>query len=132
MKLPEFQLPSNKKFGIFFSAIFLGIFVYFFTVKNTFLSYIFISISLGFAVISLLKADLLAPLNKFWMYIGIILGIIISPIILGMIFFCLVTPMALIMRLFGRDELNLNPQNKNSLWIDREEDLPNDSFTQQF
>ncbi len=69
-------------------------------------AYTFISTSSLLLVITLLKENLLLGLNKLWMRIGFLLGMIVSPIILGIIFFGLVTPYGVVMRIFGRDELD--------------------------
>ena len=87
MKFSEVKLPSNRKFGIFFSGIFFVLSIYFLYLESYLLAPTFFIISLLFIVISIFKADLLLPLNKIWMRIGIILGRIISPIIMAAIFF---------------------------------------------
>ena len=71
------------------------------------LSYIFVALTLFFLITTIINANLLLPLNKLWMRFGLLLSRIISPIILGIIFFGLVTPYGLIMSMFGRDELRL-------------------------
>ena len=81
-------------------------------------------------VITFLKADLLLPLNKLWMHFGLLLGKIISPLVLGMIFFFIFTPIAFLMLLCRRDELRLKFKNKTSHWILRSEQKG--SFKNQF
>ena len=84
-------------------------------------------------MITVVRADILFPLNKLWMRFGLLLGKIISPIVLGIIFFALFTPVSLAMRLFGRDELRLCFKQKNSYWIPRESDpTETDAFKNQF
>tara|TARA_Y100000022_G_scaffold112344_1_gene96985 strand:+ start:600 stop:845 length:246 start_codon:yes stop_codon:yes gene_type:complete len=78
----------------------------FFIYENMIWAYTFISTSSLLLVITLLKENLLLGLNKLWMRIGFLLGMIVSPIILGIIFFGLVTPYGVVMRIFGRDELD--------------------------
>ena len=85
-----------------------------------------------FLVVTIAKADILLPLNKLWMKFGLLLGMIISPIILGVIFFGLFTPIALLMRLSGRDELRLKFSSKASHWILRSESIQSKSFKNQF
>jgi len=76
---------------------------------------------------------LLTPLNKAWMKLGDLLGKVISPIVLGIIFFVLLAPVALVTRLLGRDELRLKMSNSSSYWIDRTPPGPaGDSFKNQF
>ena len=132
MKFTNIKLPSNKKFGYFFSGVFLIVSIYFFYKKHLFFSYIFIAITLFFFIITLINAKLLLPLNKLWMRFGFLLSRIISPIILGIIFFGLLTPYGLIMSMFGRDELRLKKNKSKSYWIDRNEDSPQTNFKQQF
>ena len=69
-----------------------------------------------FFILTIIKPGLLLPLNKLWMRLGLILGSIISPIILGIIFFGLFTPIAFVMRLFSRDELRLKLEPRSSYW----------------
>jgi len=85
-----------------------------------------------FLLVTLLKSDVLLPLNKLWMRLGILLGMIVSPIVLGIIFFGLITPIAMLMRLSGRDELHLKFTQKTSHWISREEPVKSESFKYQF
>ena len=107
MNFSDYILPSNKKFGTLFSAIFLISFLYFYFIEITSLAIFFLVISVGFFICSFLKPELLLPLNKLWMRFGLLLGFIINPIILGLIFFLLFTPITFVMRLIGRDELFL-------------------------
>ena len=80
----------------------------------------------------MIKSDALLPLNKLWMYFGILLGMIVSPIVLGIVFFGLFTPIAMFMRLSGRDELRLKLTQKASHWISRSEPIKSESFKHQF
>ena len=107
MKFSEVELPSNKKFGFFFTFIFTLVAVYFSSTTNLKWTYAFSIVALLFLLITLIKSDALLPLNKLWMRFALLLGMIISPIVLGIIFFGLVTPYALVMKMFGRDELRL-------------------------
>ena len=116
----DYKLPSNKKFGLIFSIIFTIISLYFIFQNKYFVSYIILIISLVFFLASVFQDNLLLPLNKIWFRLGIILGSVISPIILGLIFFLLFTPIGLTMRIFRRDDLNLNIFHKNSYWIKRD------------
>jgi hypothetical protein len=75
---------------------------------------------------------LLRPLNKGWMMLGLILGMIVSPIVLGVLFFLLLTPVSFVIRLWGRDELKLKRQRSESFWRTREQDLSTDAFKRQF
>ena len=130
--LSKIELPSNKKFGFFFSALFCIIALYFWYQSYTILLYAFIFLSSILFFITLIKVDFLLPLNKLWMRFGLVLGIIISPIVLGIIFFGVFTPIAFLMRLNRRDELRLKFKSKSSHWISRKEALPAESFENQF
>jgi polyferredoxin len=128
----EVKLPSNRKFGFFFTIIFALIAAYFiYSMKITW-AYTFIAAALIFLVISLIKSDALLPLNKLWIRFGLMLGMIVSPLVLGVIFFGLVTPYGVVMRLFGRDELRLKQKKLKTHWIPRSQNLPQTDFTKQF
>ena len=128
----EIQLPSNKKFGYFFTFLFLLIGGYFYHLENIFWVNVFIAISSIFLLITLIKDDALLAINKLWMRLGILIGNLVSPIVLGMIFFGLITPIAIFMRFFRRDELRLKFNHKNSHWIPRNESIKTESFKHQF
>jgi len=131
--LDEIQLPSNKNFGYFFTFLFAIVAVYFYYSKSIFWANLFVAISSIFLLIVVIKSDILLPLNKLWMRFGFLLAAIVSPIILGIIFFGIFTPFAMIMRLFGRDELNLKFNQKQSHWISRKESsVKTESFKYQF
>jgi len=125
---------SDRNFGIFFSIILfcLGIYGYYKNwLPNSWILFLVAALILFF--ISLFRAKILSPLNKAWLVLGKILGKIISPLILGMIFLILLTPVAFICRLFGRDELTLKKKKTNSYWISRRPPGPkSDSFKNQF
>lgn len=127
------ELPSNRKFGFFFSAVFLICAIYFSYTNQHTLSIGFFSLSIIFISISILKDELLLPFNRLWMRFGMLLGMIISPIILAILFFFMFTPIAIVMKIFKRDELMLKAGNADSFWRQRIHDSPNaKSFTQQF
>ena len=132
MDLSDISLPSNKKFGYFFSLIFLIISFYFFKINSISEFYIFSFFSMSFLVITFFKSDFLLPLNKLWMKLGFLLGKIIGPIVLGIIYFGIFTPIGIFMRLFGRDELLLKLVLKPSHWIERENIKKSNSFKHQF
>ena len=132
MKLSSVTLPSNRNFGFLFTFI-TGIFsAYFYFVDLLFLLYFFAPLSVILVSITLINADILLPLNKIWMRFGILLGMIINPIILGIIFFGLITPFAVFTRFFGRDELRIKLIQKESHWIFRNDTVNSDSFKNQF
>jgi len=122
---------SNQKFGWLFSAIFALCFVYF-QLKHS-LGWAIISefLAILFALLTTFLPTALAPLNKAWFALSLFLGKVVSPIILSIIFFILIVPVALITRLFGRDALLLKKRRVSSYWVDKEPIEP-DSFKNQF
>ena len=128
----DIKLPSNKKFGLFFTFIFSIAAAYFYISNDFSWAYAFGTASLIFLFFTVVKDDILLPLNKLWMRFGLLIGMIVSPIVLGIIFFGLFTPIATLMRLSGRDELRLNVSQKASHWISRSEPIKSDSFKHQF
>lgn len=132
MKSPTIELPSNKKFGLFFSGLFLITSGYLYWVPNAEWAFFSFAMAIIFLAVSLLKDDLLLPLNWLWMRLGFLLGTIVSPIILGLIFFGLFFPMACVMRLGGRDELKLNRRDQKSYWVSRNDATQLGSFKNQF
>ena len=132
MKFSEIDLPSNRKFGFFFIFVFALAAAYFYYSANVSWTYVFIAAALAFLLVTLLKSDALLPLNKLWMRFGLLLGLIVSPIVLGFLFFGLFTPIAMLMRLSGRDELRLKFAQKVSHWISRDEPIKPESFKHQF
>jgi len=130
--LSTIKLPSNKKFGYFFSVIFLITATYFLYSSGKTVGYLLIILALVFFVTTFINAEVLYPLNKLWMHFGILIGKIISPVVLGFIFFGLFTPYSIIMRIMGRDELRLKKLKNDSYWILRSKDTPQTSFKRQF
>ena len=132
MRFSEVKLPSNKTFGLFFTTVFFILACYFWQTLGQTGSYIFISLTIITLLITLTNAELLLPFNKLWMKLGFLLGIIVSPFILGLIFFTLFTPVAISFRIIGRDELNLLFKQKKSYWIKRETEILSQTFKNQF
>ena len=132
MKFSDSQLPSNRKFGFFFTLVFGLVAFYFYANTLTSWFYFMTFVSAVFLLVSILRADMLLPLNKLWMRFGFLLGAIVGPIVLGVIFFGIFTPIALLMRLFRRDELRLKLNNKISHWKWRSSPIQSDSFKYQF
>jgi hypothetical protein len=132
VKFSEVELPSNRKFGYFLTFVFAAVATYFYYSANVTWTYVFVAAALLFLLVTLIKSDALLPLNKLWMQFGLLLGMIVSPIVLGVIFFGFFTPIAMLMRLSGRDELRLKFTHKASHWILREEPIKSESFKHQF
>lgn len=128
------KLPSNRKFGFFFTSVFALLGSYFLIESLNSAAYVLLALAMLFLLATLIKADALLPLNKLWMQLGLLLGMIVSPIILGIIFFGLFTPMSLLMKLFRRDELRLKlVADRNSHWKKRNaDDAQTNTFKHQF
>ena len=129
---PEIQLPSNRKFGWFFTAIFFVAALYSWWIGSSEWLYALSGIGALFFTATVLRADVLLPLNKAWMRFGFILGMIISPIVMGLIFFGIFSPIGILMRIFGRDELQLRLNQRASHWVNREQTARVTSFENQF
>ncbi len=132
MKFPEVELPSNKKFGFIFSLVFLFSSIYFFILKLQIISYFLGCFAVLLIVVTLVNAHYLLPFNKLWMRFGFLLGLIISPIVLGIIFFGLITPYSIALRVIGRDELHLKKSKKKSHWKFRSKVSQHINFREQF
>ena len=107
----DLKLGSNRSFGIVFS-IFFALLAFYFYYKSQNVNFILISISVLFLILGLLKSTILTPLNILWFKFGIVLSKIISPVIMSLIFFIVVTPLAILAKIVRKDFLNLN-NNKN-------------------
>ena len=114
---------SNKSFGLLFFVVFLIIGLW--PLKNgDNLNAYFITISGIFLTLGLINSKLLSPLNKIWIKLGEVLGIIIAPVVMFLVYFIVLTPVSLIVRLFGKDLLGLTfLKKKDSYWIKREKNL---------
>ena len=116
--MSEIKISSNRSFGRVFFIVFFVIALYP-LLSNQEIRLWALIISVIFLILGLLKSKLLSPLNKLWFKFGIFLGKIISPIIMGIIFFLVVTPTGIIMRLLGKDLLNLKYNKEKSYWIEK-------------
>ena len=113
------KLPSNRNFGLVFFVFFLIIGLWPLLGTNE-IRYWSIFFSIIFFLLGITNSKLSNPLNKIWFNFGILLGIMILPLIMVIIFFLVVTPIGLIMRVFGKDILSLKHNKKNkSYWIEK-------------
>ena len=112
----EIKRSSNKNFGIVFFVVFIIIGFWPLLDINTYRLWAII-IAFIFLALGLVNSKLLTPLNILWFKFGIFLGKIISPIVMGVIFFFVVTPIAILMRISKKDLLNLKFNNKETYWI---------------
>ena len=125
----KIKLPSNRNFGIVFSVVFLIISLWPLLSQNDVRIWSLV-ISGIFLILGLINSKLLLPLNKIWFKFGILLGNFIAPIVMGIIYFMVVTPTGLIMKMLGKDLLNLKKNNKDTYWIDK--DNSNNDLKNQF
>ena len=116
--MDDIKIGSNRNFGIVFFAVFLIIALYP-LLNNENIRYWSLIISLFFLVLGFINSKILTPFNKLWFKFGIFLGKIISPIVMGIIFFLVVTPIGLIMRILRKDLLNLKYSKEKSYWIEK-------------
>ena len=116
--MDEVKLSSNRSFGVVFFIVFLLIGLYP-ILKGNDLRIWSLIISFIFLSLGLINSRILKPLNRLWFKFGLLLGKFISPIIMGIIFFIVVTPIGIIMRLFKKDLLNLKFNKKETYWIDK-------------
>ena len=114
--MKNIKTSSNKSFGIVFSVVFFIISLYPLVNQEDMRIWSLV-IAVIFFILALLNSKILTPLNKIWTRFGIFLGNFISPIVMGIIFFFVVTPIGLLMRLFGKDVLNLKNNKSSTYWI---------------
>tara|TARA_B100000700_G_scaffold172522_1_gene190598 strand:- start:974 stop:1369 length:396 start_codon:yes stop_codon:yes gene_type:complete len=119
-KKNKIKISSNRSFGIVFFVVFLIISVWPLLNENP-LRIWAISVSIIFLILGLMNSKILTPLNLVWYKFGILLGILISPIVMGIVFFLVVTPTGFIMKILGKDLLNTNFNKEiKSYWINRD------------
>jgi hypothetical protein len=114
---------ANRNFGILFFIVFLVIAFWSFRGNFYQIKILPLCISIIFLVLGLLNSKILSPLNKIWIKFGEIIGMIISPIVMFFIYFAFVTPIAIILRLFGKDLLKTKFTKSKSYWINREKNI---------
>ena len=126
-------MPSNRKFGWSFSAVFFIVAIYGAWNFTTFwVSSLFV-IAFIFALLTVTAPSSLNVLNKLWFKLGMLIGRFLNPIVLGLIFYVIITPIALITRLFGRDVMRIKKRPVSSYWINRvPTDPDSESFKNQF
>ena len=116
--MDEIKISSNRSFGVVFFIVFLLIALYP-LLKDNDLRIWSLVISFIFLILGLINSKILTPLNRLWFKFGLLLGKFISPLIMGIIFFVVVTPIGIIMRLLKKDLLNLKYNKKETYWIDK-------------
>tara|TARA_B100001123_G_C15209273_1_gene986561 strand:- start:800 stop:1183 length:384 start_codon:yes stop_codon:yes gene_type:complete len=127
--MSEIKRGSNRSFGIVFFIVFLLVSIYpIFKGDDIRIWSLFIAII--FLILGLLNSKIITPLNIAWFKFGLILGKIVSPIVMGVIFFLIVTPISFIMKISRKDLLNLKYNNNKSYWIPK--DGPKSKMKNQF
>ncbi len=116
--MDDIKLGSNKSFGIVFFLVFLLV-AFYPLINGESIRFWALVVSLTFLVLGLLNSRILTPLNKIWFKFGILLGKIVSPLVLGIIFFFVVTPIGFLMKIFKKDLLNLKFNKNKSYWIEK-------------
>ena len=125
----EIKISSNRSFGIVFSIFFSLVGIYL-LLNNSPVYYWSFLISLIFLILGLLNSKILGPLNQIWFKFGILLGKVVSPIVMGIIFFLVITPIAILLKIFGKDVLKLKLNNNETYWIEKNE--PKSDMKKQF
>ena len=124
------KISSNRNFGLVFFFIFLVVSIWPLTHNESPRIWSAI-ISLAFLILVLTRSKLLTPLNRLWAKFGIILGSIIAPIVMGFVFFLVITPIGLVMKIIGKDLLSIKyDKKKETYWVKR--DKPTSTMKQQF
>ena len=114
----KIKISSNRSFGLVFFVVFLIVALW--PLKSgEDLRLWSLTLSIIFLILGIFNSKLLTPLNKLWMKFGMFLGLIVSPIVMGIVFFSVVTPIGFFMRIMGKDLLRLKSK-KNTYWIDRD------------
>ena len=124
------KIPSNKNFGLVFASLFFLIFIFFYLIKDTVI-YVFLIISFIFFILGILNSKILFPLNLLWYKFGSLLSKILNPIIISLIYFMVLVPTSLVIKIFGKDLMNLKKNNLDSYWVEVDEKV-NKSMDDQF
>ena len=127
--MDDVKISSNRSFGLVFFIVFL--LISFYPLINQEEIRIWSAlISLLFLILGIINSKILTPLNKIWFKFGIFLGKIISPVVMGIIFFLVVTPIAFLMKILKKDLLNLKFNKNKSYWIEKTD--PKSTMKNQF
>ena len=127
--MDDIKISSNRSFGIVFFFIFLLISVYPLLYNENIRIWSLI-ISIIFLFLGIINSRILTPFNHIWFKFGLVLGRFISPLIMGLVFFLVVTPIGLLMRVFKKDLLNLKFDKNDTYWINKQE--PKSKMKDQF
>ena len=132
-RIEEIKVSSNRSFGMVFTLVFLVVGIWQISTGKS-LGWYFFASAILFFIVAITFPSLLGPFNRVWFKFGLLLGQVVNPVILGLVFFLVVTPIGTVRRLLGKDSLQLKPKpNLKSYWIDRNPPGPKlGSMTKQF
>ena len=129
----DVTLPTDRKFGVFFGILFFLASFVCFIASQIALAALLGVVSLVLFTLSACKPSLLHPINRGWMIFGLTLGRVVNPIVMGLIFYVIFVPTALLFKICGRDELSLKVKSRETYWKLRPADHERqDPFRQQF
>ena len=115
----KIKIPSNRNFGLVFFVVFLIVALWPLKYEEDIRLWSLV-LSIIFFILGILNSQLLTPLNKLWFKFGMFLGLIVSPIVMGIVYFLVVTPIGIFMRLLGKDLLKTSKaKNASTYWIKR-------------
>ena len=124
MKHKNIKISSNRSFGFVFFVVFFVISLWPILSENEIRIWSLI-LSLIFLILGILNSKILTPLNKVWFRFGIFLGNFIAPIVMGIVFFLVVTPTGILVKLFKKDLINLKKNNDKTYWVEKKETISN-------
>ena len=126
----KIKTSSNRNFGFVFFIVFLILGFWPITNGEEIRIWL-VAISLIFLILGIMKSKLLTPLNQLWFNFGMILGAIVAPVVMGVVFFLVITPIGLFMKIIGKDLLNIKyDKRKKTYWIKR--NTPINTMKRQF
>ena len=125
------EMGSERSFGFVFAVVFLivGLWPLYYGGEVRFWA---IGITLGFLFVACFKPDLLKPFNRMWFKFGLVLGKIVAPLVMVIVFILVVVPTGLIAKILGKDPLGIKAKGQKSYWIDRSEEDGSGSMNHQF
>ncbi len=127
------QLPTTKKFGWFLTVVMTIAATWAYSKLAGGWAFVWLSLALCSGLVTWQAPNLLMPLNRFWFWLGLMLGKIVSPVVLGAIYILVISPVALVTRWFGRDVLKLRKRQVDSYWVEKPPaDAAADSFKHQY
>lgn len=133
LRLTESELPSDRRFGFFVTAVAVGVSIWLRVHLGMTAALPVLVLAGVCGLAALVRPSALRPFNRAWMSLGLLLGYFVSPIVMGLVFFGLFTPLAALLRLAGRDELRLKAGRGGTFWLDRNPPgPPPESFKRQY